>query len=78
MNQAQREIEQAVDAFTQAAHGQVAGGGVDRYAQQFSANLDAIVLRHGANKEVVKTLPNGIQKIRITDSGGELVAEYHQ
>ena len=78
MSQAEREIQCLVEQFTKSKHGQVAGGGVDRYAEQFGRDLEAVVTKHGAKKEVVKVLSNGIKKIRITDKNGLIVAEYHE
>ena len=75
MNQAQREIQRLVEQFTTAKHGQV-DGGVERYAEQFGRDLEAVVAKHGAKKEVVRVLPNGLKKVRVLDQRGELVAEY--
>jgi len=75
MSQAQREILRLSQQFATAPHGQVSGG-VDRYAEQYIRELDAIIARHGAKKEVVKVFENGLKRIRITDNNGDIVTEY--
>ena len=76
MTQAQKEIDNLNKQFVAATHGQVAGG-MERYAEQYARDMDAIIARHGAKKEILHTAPNGISKIRVTDSRGEVVAEWH-
>jgi hypothetical protein len=78
MNQAHIEIDRLNKEFAAARHSMTDSKGLDRYAEQYARDLDAILERHGASKRVAKTFPNGIKAIEAVDATGNVIADWHE
>lgn len=72
-------VEQAVYSYAVIREMEQASKNLKQHndPEKYEAEIAEIVAKHGAKKEVIKELPNGIKLYRITDKRGHIVAEYH-
>jgi len=49
----------------------------DGDATEHAQTIRRIIKQYGLTSKVVEALPNGLRKIEVTDTFGQIIAEYH-